>query len=47
LEDNINLFYSSSVEFELTLNSTVTDLKEEVKDISFLVVGERIGKRSV
>ena len=34
-EDNINLSRSASSEFECTLNSTVTDLKEEDEEISF------------
>ena len=36
-EDNINLSRSASSEFECTLNSTVTDLKEEDEEISFWV----------
>lgn len=35
--DNINLSYSTSSEFECTLSSTVTDLKEEDEEISFWV----------
>ena len=40
-EDNINLSYSASSEFECTLNSTVTDLKEEDEEISFWVDKEQ------
>lgn len=40
-EDNINLSYSTSSEFECTLNSTVTDLKEEDEEISFWVDKEQ------
>ena len=40
-EDNINLSYSASSEFECTLNSAVTDLKEEDEDISFWVDKEQ------
>ena len=36
-EDNINLSRSASSKFECTLNSTVTDLKEEDEEISFWV----------
>ena len=36
-EDNINLSYPASSEFECTLNSTVTHLKEEDEEISFWV----------
>ena len=35
LEDNINLSQSPSSELECTLNSTVTDLKEEDEEINF------------
>ena len=40
-EDNLNLSYSASSEFECTLNSTVTDLKEEDEEISFWVDKEQ------
>ena len=40
-EDNTNLSYSASSEFEYTLNSTVTDLKEEDEEISFWVNKEQ------
>ena len=48
-EDNTNLSYSASSEFEYTLNSTVTDLKEEDEEISFWVDKEqhRQEKRAV
>ena len=36
-EDNINLSYSASSEFKCTLNSIVTDRKEEDEEISFWV----------
>ncbi|PFX12689.1 hypothetical protein AWC38_SpisGene23309 [Stylophora pistillata] len=36
-EDNINLSYPASSEFECALNSTVTHLKEEDEEISFWV----------
>ena len=36
-EDNINLSRSASSEFECTINSTVTDLKEEDEEIGFWV----------
>ena len=39
-EGNINL-YSASSEFECTLNSTVTDLKEEDEEVSFWVDKEQ------
>ena len=39
-EDNINLSYSASSEFECTLNSAVTDLKED-EEISFWVDKEQ------
>lgn len=40
-EDNINLSFSASSEFEWTLNSTVTDLKKEDEEISFWVDKEQ------
>ena len=40
-EANLNLSYSASSEFECTLNSTVTDLKEEDEEISFWVDKEQ------
>ena len=40
-EGNINLSHSASSEFECTLNSTVTDLKEEDEEISFWVDKEQ------
>jgi len=39
--DNINLSYSASSKFECTLNSTVTDLKEEDEEIGFWVDKEQ------
>ena len=36
-EDNITFSYPASSEFECTLNSTVTRLKEEDEEISFWV----------
>ena len=48
-KDNVNLSYSASSEFECTLNSTVTDRKEEDEEISFWVDKEeqQQGKRAV